>query len=53
MMSHPHLTLGDKLLMDSQEAEDEEDDRIKREKILVIPSCHLSKGDNVLMSGDL
>ena len=52
-MSHAHLTLGDKLLKDSQEAEDEEDDRIKREKILVIPSCHLSKGDNVLMSGDL
>ena len=39
--------------MDSQEAEDEEDDNIKRNKILVIPPCHPSKGDNVLMSGDL
>ena len=53
MMSHAHLTLGDKLRMDSQEAEDEEDDNIKRNKILVIPPCHPSKGDNVLMSGDL
>ena len=52
-MFRANSTLGDKLLMDSQEAEGEEDDTIKRKNILVLPNFHLSKGDNVLMSGDL